>query len=54
MSSRYKFRKQGDKYVIIDKFPEEVVIEEFYDDEFDIALETFNIYIDEEQKNKSS
>lgn len=52
--SRYKFAQIGNQYVIIDKFPFETVIETFYEDEYDIARETFEIYIDEEKRNKSS
>lgn len=48
--SRYKLEYQNGKYVIIDKYPYEVIIEEFYEDEYDIAKETFDIYIDEEKK----
>lgn len=52
--SRYKLEHKNGKYVIIDKYPYEVIIEEFYEDEYDIAKETFDIYIDEEKRNKSS
>ena len=31
--SRYRLEHHKDKYVIIDKYPYEVVIEEFYEDE---------------------
>ena len=49
--SRYRLDKQGDKYVIIDKFPYEKVIETFYDDEYDIAKETYELYKDEEKSS---
>lgn len=52
--SRYRLEHHKDKYVIIDKYPYEVIIEDFYEDEYDIAKETFDIYIDEEKRNKSS
>ena len=56
--SRYILKKQGSGYVIIDKFPEwsagkqEIVIERFAEDEFDLAVETLGIYIDEEKKSR--
>lgn len=59
IKNRYILKKQQNEYVIIDKFPEwaagkhEVVIERFSEDEYDIAKEVFDIYI-EESKNKSS
>ena len=48
---RYKLEKQGFQYVIVDKFPVETVIEVFDEDEYDIAKETYDIYIDEEKKS---
>lgn len=48
---RYKLIKQGSKYVIVDKFPVETIIEVFDEDEYDIAKETYDIYIDEENKS---
>ena len=48
---RYKLEKQGSQYVIVDKFPVETVIEVFDEDEYDIAKETYDIYIDEENKS---
>ena len=58
--ARYILKKERNQYVIIDKFPpwasgkKEVVIERFNEDDYDLAKETFDIYIDEERKNKSS
>lgn len=55
---RYILKKQNDSYVIIDRFPvwasgkHEVVIEQFSDDEYDIAKETLDIYIDENKKSR--
>ena len=53
---RYILKKQNNSYVIIDRFPvwssgkNEVVIETFPEDEYDIAKETLDIYIDENKK----
>lgn len=52
--SRYKLSQIGNQYVIVDKFPFETVIETFYEDEYEIAKETYQLYIEEEKQNKSS
>lgn len=55
---RYILKKQNNSYVIIDRFPvwasgkHEVVIEQFSEDEYDIAKETLDIYIDENNKSR--
>lgn len=57
--NRYLLKKQQNEYVIIDKFPEwasgkrEVVIERFSEDEYEIAKEIYDMYI-EDANNKSS
>lgn len=57
--NRYLLKKQQNGYVIIDKFPEwtsgkrEVVIERFSKDEYEIAKEIYDMYI-EDANNKSS
>lgn len=58
--NRYLLKKEKNEYVIIDKFPpwtsgkKEVVIERFDENDYDLAKETFDIYIDEEKNNKFS
>lgn len=54
---RYILKKQNNTYVIIDRFPpmagrRETVIERFSEDEYDIAKETLDIYIDENKKSR--
>lgn len=51
MGGRYVFEMCGDKYVIIDMYPVPTIIEWFNMDEYDIAMDTFNIYIEEENKS---
>lgn len=57
--NRYLLKKQQNEYVIIDKFPEwasgkrEVVIERFSEDEYEVAKEIYDMYI-EDANNKSS